>query len=232
MKGYMKRIDEFNEEDLSAMFGLMNEFYDNMDENVFRKDFFEKNYCLVLYDEESGKIVGFSTQKLMSVKVGNKEINGVFSGDTIIHKEYWGDTELFKVWARFWFPYAEKYDEFYWFLICKGYKTYRILPTFWQSFYPNCRSETPEYEKNIIDAYAAKLYPNEYNVETGVIEYQKVKDKLKDGVADVDEHRIKNKDIAFFCHANPNYFAGNDLACLARINIKDLKKRVPALLFS
>lgn len=229
LKGFIKPIKEYTEAEISAMYSLMDEFYDNTDEAVFRRDFFDKDYCLALYLED-GKLVGFTTQKVLEIDVDGKKVNGMFSGDTIIHKDYWGDIELFRVWARFWFDFAEKYDEFYWFLICKGYKTYRIMPLFWKEFYPNYRMETPEYEQKIIDAYASHLYPDEYNSKTGVIEYKKVKDKLKDGVANVGEREMKNKDIAFFCKANPNFADGNDIACLAKIDINILKRRVPELL--
>lgn len=230
LKGFIKPVKEYSEAEISAMYLLMDEFYDNTDEAVFRRDFFDKDYCLALYLED-GSLVGFTTQKVLELDVEGKKVNGMFSGDTIIHKDYWGDIELFKVWARFWFDFAEKYEEFYWFLICKGYKTYRIMPLFWKEFYPNYRMETPEYEQKIINAYASYLYPDEYNPKTGVIEYKSVKDKLKNGVANVGEREMKNKDIAFFCKANPNYADGNDIACIAKIDKKILKKRVPELLF-
>ena len=232
LKGEVKRIHEFTEEQLSAMYRIMAEFYDDTKEEVFRKDFADKDYCLVLRNEE-GRIVGFTTQKVMEVPVGNRTVKGVFSGDTIIHKDYWGDTELFKVWANFWFDYADRLEEdLYWFLICKGYKTYRMLPVFWSEFYPNYRTETPEEMKRIIDAYGAQLYPEEYNPDTGVVEYKTVKDKLKGGVADIGERELRNKDIAFFCEKNPGYKNGNDIACLAKIDRKILKKGVGELLFT
>lgn len=230
LKGFVKPICEFGKTEISDMYSLMSEFYDNTDESVFHRDFFDKDYCLVLYNEED-KVVGFTTQKVMELDIDGRKIHGIFSGDTIIHKDYWGDIELFRVWARFWFEFAEKYEEFYWFLICKGYKTYRMLPLFWTEFYPNYRCETPAYEQKIIDAYATKIYPDEYNSDSGVIEYRGIKDKLKTGVADVGAHEMKNKDIAFFCKANPDYVKGNDIACLAKIDKTVLKKRVVELLF-
>lgn len=229
LKGFVKPIGEYGESEIAAMYGLMSRFYDNTDEAVFRRDFSDKDYCLALYHETDG-LVGFTTQKVMEISVDGKTVHGMFSGDTIIHKAYWGDIELFRVWARFWFDFAEKYEDFYWFLICKGYKTYRILPLFWAEFYPNYRCETPEYAKKIIDAYAKKLYPDEYNPESGVVEYRSVKDKLKSGVADVGEREMKNKDTAYFCRVNPNYTEGCDLACMARIDRAALKKRVAELL--
>jgi len=230
LRGEVKQIAEFTEKDISDMYCLMYQFYDDTKEEVFRKDFLDKEYCLVLYNDKSD-IVGFTTQKIIEVDVKGKTVHGVFSGDTIIHKDYWGDVELFKVWANFWFPYAEQYDEFYWFLICKGYKTYRMLPVFWTEFYPNYKYETPEYEQCIMDAYGKYLYPEDYNPTSGVVEYRFTKDKLKMGVADIGEKELKNKDIAFFCEKNPNYIKGNDLVCLAKIDKEVLKKRVRGSLF-
>lgn len=230
LKGQIKPIGEYTETEIAEMYTLMNTFYDNVKEEVFRRDFFEKDYCLVLH-HDTGGLVGFTTQKLVDLNIDGKTVRGMFSGDTIIHKDYWGDIELFKVWARFWFEYARQYEEFYWFLICKGYKTYRILPLFWTEFYPNRKAATPEYEQKIIDAYATLLYPEEYNPATGVIEYRSVKDKLKDGVADIGERELKNKDVAYFVERNPEYMNGNDLACVAKIDKELLKKAVLGMLF-
>ncbi len=230
LKGQIKPVREYTKEEQDAMYRLMAAFYDNTSESIFRKDFLDKDYCLCLYHERDG-LVGFTTQKVMTVDIGGREIHGIFSGDTIIHKEHWGDMQLFKTWADFWFDFAKQYDEFYWFLICKGYKTYRMLPLFFTEFYPNYRVRTPVYERSIIDAYASKLYGREYNQENGVIEYRTVKDKLKQGVADVGSREMKNRDIAFFCQANPGYIQGNDLACLAKIDKALLKKRAANILF-
>lgn len=231
LKGKILPVSEFSAADISVMYALMAEFYDDTDEQVFLRDFRDKDYCLALYHDTDG-LVGFTTQKVMSLDVDGRIVHGIFSGDTIIHKSHWGDMELFKVWARFWFDYAQRYDEFYWFLICKGYKTYRILPLFWTEFYPARGKETPDNMQRIIDAYAEKMYPNEYDKTDGVIKYDHVKDKLKAGVADVGEHEMKNKDIAFFCEKNPSHVCGNDLACIAKIDKSALKKRAVELLFN
>ena len=231
LSGQVKKIGDYTREEIDAMYRLMEEFYDHTDPEVFRRDFFAKDYCLALYGD-GGMPVGFTTQKLIRLEVDGKTVHGVFSGDTIIHKQYWGSTELFRVWANFWFPYASQFDSFYWFLICKGYKTYRMLPVFWKVFYPNFRYETPEEEKRIIDAYASYLYPEEYNPVSGVVEYQGIKDRLKDGVADIGKRERRNRDVSFFAAQNPGYLQGNDLACLAKIDPKLLRPGIWELLFS
>ena len=230
LTGEVRPISEYTDADKERMYALMTEFYDNVDREVFYHDFNDKNYCLTLTHESEG-LVGFTTQKVLALDVDGKLVHGMFSGDTIIHKDYWGSTELFRIWARFWFEYAASYEEFYWFLICKGYKTYRILPLFWTEFYPQTGTPTPDVEQRIIDAYATKLYPNEYNPRSGVIEYTSTKDKLKEGVADIGEKQLRNRDTAYFVERNPGYARGNDLACLARIDKSLLKPRVLGLLF-
>lgn len=229
LKGNVLKISEISEDNKNTMFGLMDEFYDNMKYDVFLRDFNEKDFVIVLCDD--GKIKGFTTQKLMKFEVDGVEINGIFSGDTIIHKDYWGSTELFKCFAEYFFEYAKNFENFYWFVICKGYKTYRILPAFWKNFYPCCSLKTPEFEQKIMDSYAEMIYHDEYNPSTGVVEYKKVKDKLKCGVADIGEKELKNKNTAFFVKANPGYINGNDLVCLAKIDMDELKHAAVKLLF-
>ncbi|MBR3630973.1 MAG: hypothetical protein IKN55_10970 [Oscillospiraceae bacterium] len=228
MTGRIVPVAEITEQDIRAMYALMQTYYEQTDEAVFRRDMAEKDYVLTL--REGQEIVGFSTQRVLTVQVEGKDVSGVFSGDTIIRRDHWGEQELFRIWSQFWFPYARNYEEFWWFLICKGYKTYRILPTFWEEFYPTYRQETPAHEQAVMDAYAKALYPEEYDAASGVIVYQHEKDRLRPGVADADARRLKNKDIAYFCERNPGHALGNDLVCLARMDVSVMKRRSPAVL--
>ncbi|MGV8906881.1 MAG: hypothetical protein ACOH15_09805 [Acetobacterium sp.] len=218
-----------NEKDKETMYQLMNAFYDDVRPDAFDKDLREKDYCILLLDE-AGVIRGFSTQKIMKMEVNGENIIGVFSGDTIIHKDYWGSAELFKIFARYFINYGKQYKTFYWFLISKGYKTYKMLPLFFDHFYPNYQEKTPAVEQSIMNAFGKFKYPLEYNQKTGVICYQGVTDKLKAGVADITEKRLKDKNIQFFIQANPDYFKGNDLVCLARLEEGNLKKSVQRML--
>ena len=218
-----------NDKDKETMYNLMNAFYDDVMPEVFAKDLGEKDYCILLLDE-GGAIKGFSTQKIMELEVHGQSVFGVFSGDTIIHRDYWGSSELFKIFARYFINYGKQYQTFYWFLISKGYKTYKMLPLFFDHFYPNYKAKTPGFEQAIIDAFGGNKYPGEYDEKTGVICYQGVKDKLKAGVADITGKRLKDKHIQFFIQENPDYFKGNDLVCLARLDEENLKKSVKRML--
>lgn len=229
LKGKVIEREELGSRDIEEMYQLMTEFYDNVERDTFLKDLSDKKYCIILRDEQ-GSIKGFSTQKIVNFEIDGKEIYGIFSGDTIIHKSSWGSLELFRTFADFFFDVGESYEEFYWFLIVKGYKTYKILPAFFKEFYPNCLIETPEQMKKIMDSFGENFYPDEYNRETGVIEYKKIKDKLKEGVADITERRLRDRDIKFFQERNPEYFRGNDMVCITRLKRENLLDEVKPLL--
>ena len=229
LSGKLEEIKALSAEDIDMMYELMDTFYDNMTRKNFMEDLSRKDYCIVLRDE-AGVIRGFSTQQIMHIPMGNSFVHGVFSGDTIIHKDYWGSAELFKIFARSFFKYEEQYGDFYWFLICKGYKTYRILPTFYNTFYPNYKEETPDEIRDIIDAFGRFYNPGDYDERTGVLCYKGVKDRLKENVADVSKERLKDKNIAFFVERNPDYIKGNDLACITKLSRSNLSARMQKLL--
>lgn len=226
IKSKVKLISNITEAEKKEMFQLMKEFYDNVDEQIFIIDLLDKDYCIILYNEEN-IVKGFSTQKEIFVEVDGKQIKGIFSGDTIIHKDYWGRMDLYKEFARKFVKNGS--EEYYWFLISKGYKTYKMLPLFFKEFYPNYKVETPLNEKKIMDAFGLSMYPRDYNKETGVNEYKSIKDKLKEGVADITEKQLKDKDIRFFIEKNPGYIYGNDLVCLAKLNQENLRKTAERL---
>ena len=165
------------------------------------------------------------------LKVNNSDVEGVFSGDTIIHKDYWGSLELYKIFGKKYVKFqGNDKNDFYWFLISKGYKTYRILPSFFNEFYPAYSGSTPTKIKEIIDSFGTKYYPEEYNRNTGVIEYKQIKDRLKVGVADITEDKLKNKHISFFKSINPGYIKGDDVVCLTSLKSDNLKPIIKKLI--
>lgn len=229
LKGSIIEIKDINEESINEMYQLMANFYDNVDYNVFLKDLYNKDYCIIL--KENDTIRGFSTQKVINFTLNDKVIYGIFSGDTIIHKENWGSLELFQIFAKFFFDLGMQYDNFYWFLIVKGYKTYKILPAFFNSFYPTYRYDMPPEIKQIADRFGEVFYKDEYNKTNGIIEYKSIKDKLKKGVADITDDKLQDLDIKFFSQSNPDYINGNDMVCITELRLENLKEKAKPILF-
>lgn len=218
-------IVDITHKERTQMLHLMQEFYDNVSQQNFNDDLEKKHYCIMLYNED-GDLMGFSTQKEISLEVDGEIINGIFSGDTIIHKDYWGSLDLHKEFAR---KFIKEDEDYYWFLISKGYKTYKMLPVFFEDFYPNYKNGTPAFEKRIMDKFGETLYPDDYDKDSGVIKYKDVKDKLKQGVADITERQLRDKDINYFLDINSNYTDGDDLVCLTKLSQDNLRRTAKRL---
>ena len=229
LQGKMVAVDQLNDRDRANLYRLMDAFYDDVTQEVFHRDLEEKNHCILLLDK-AGTIQGFSTQRILQVEVAGQQVTGVFSGDTIIHPEHWGSLELFKVFAHHFIADQKGQEPLYWFLISKGYRTYKMLPLFFNEFYPDYRRKTPDFEQAVIHAFGLSRYPENYDPGDGVIHYQSVKDKLKPGVADVTERQRRDPDVAYFLEANPGYVRGNDLVCLARLAEENLNRTARRLL--
>ncbi|MBT8338716.1 MAG: hypothetical protein KJP07_01765 [Desulfatitalea sp.] len=79
--------------DRKEMYELMALYYDNVTAANFYKDLSEKRWVLMMRDK-CNRIMGFSTMKLIDLEITGKIKKVIFSGDTIIHKDYWGQVEF------------------------------------------------------------------------------------------------------------------------------------------
>jgi hypothetical protein len=199
-----------------AMFALMNRYYENVRRDVFEAHLDEKQWVIQVLHPR-GELCGFSTQMLLEVTISGRPITALFSGDTIIDRAYWGDTVLTHVWGRFALSLMdERTDtELYWFLISKGYKTYRFLPVFFHTFYPHPERPTPEWEQVILDGLARAKYPRDYDAARSVIRAGAGHDRLRSGVADITPQRLRDPFVRFFRARNPGHVHGEELCCLA-----------------
>ena len=116
-----------------------------------------------------------------------RPVIALFSGDTVIDRGYWGDSALMHVWGRFALTLIDERpeSELYWFLIAKGYKTYRFLPVFFHEFDPHPARTTPDRARAVIDALARNKYPRDFDADRGVIRAGAGHDRLRSGVAEI-----------------------------------------------
>jgi hypothetical protein len=200
-----------------AMFVLMDRHYVNVQRPVFDADLDEKQWVIQVCDPLNGRLCGFSTQRLLDVEVEGRPVKTLFSGDTIIDREHWGDQALVHVWGRFALSLIDAYPgaELYWFLISQGYKTYRFLPVFFHEFYPRHDVQTPPWVLPVIDALARFRYAEEYDAATNVIRATPNQYRLRDGIADITSERLNDPHVYFFQTRNPGHRRGDELCCLA-----------------
>jgi hypothetical protein len=218
LHGEIQRVTNISDESIGEMYGLMTSHYEGVNRDIFQRDLLEKRDVIVLRDSEENQIKGFSTLMLLEEVVDESPVTALFSGDTIIDKEYWGTNELPKWWGKYAFNLIDEMPgkELYWFLMSKGYKTYRFLPVFFNEF--------PEREKRVLDSLAFSKFPDNYDSDTGVICFEGKKDHLKQGVADIDNSRMNNPDIKYFVERNPGWQQGDELVCIVKLTKDNFNK--------
>lgn len=226
LNGTVHRPGDLRAAQQGRMCALLNDFFENVSQEQFEADLAEKEWVFV-FSDQAGTIQGFSTLMRLNIDVDGQPVVAVYSGDTIIHPDFWHEMELPKLWGKHVFDlaadvHAQTPDAtVYWFLISSGYKTYRFLPVFFQRFYPSYRQPTPGHIQRTIDALARYKFGDQYDPATGVIRLA-ASSPLREGVAQVDERRLKNRDIAFFVEKNPGHAAGEQLACLVEIELSNI----------
>ncbi len=212
-------------ETVKEMFRLMCCYFDGMNWNDFRIDLMEKQWVIILSCQDTGAVFGFSTLYFSTTDFNGKTIGFFFSGDTIIHRDYRGSLLLEREWLKLVFRKVEEEPlmEWYWFLVCKGYRTYRYLPVYFKSYFPSPGVEGERREKEILDYLAFSRFGNRYSRESGVVK-GKGDYRLKQGVGEITPRLLNDPRIAFFNTRNPGWHSGDELACLVRLERNNLRR--------
>jgi len=205
------------------MYLLFERYYEGVSRDVFEQDLNDKDDVILLRDM-SGRIMGFSTSKLITHENGGQQVSAIFSGDTVVERSYWGDLSLVGAFMNL---AAQKKAEskgrlLYWFLIVKGHRTFRYLPLFFRSFYPNWRSETPGEIQSLMDSLALERFGSDYDCASGTVRFSTLGCRLRSGFADIPGKDVKRDEVQFFLQMNPDYRKGNELVCLAEIREENL----------
>lgn len=219
--GQLTPIVNLTDRQRGEMFALMDRYYCGMSRETFDADLNEKQWVIQLVEPDTQSIRGFSTQMLISLNVDGRRVRGLFSGDTIIDHHYWGSTALTQAWGRMTLDLIDGHDdcELYWFLISKGFRTYRFLPVFFHEFYPRFDLETPRDVVRLIDAFAGDKYPAHYDSASGIIRVGNGnRCRLRDGVGEISTGRQRDPHVQFFSERNPGHVNGDELCCLAPLS--------------
>ena len=207
--------------DRDRMYDLLAMYFAGTTRDRFEADLGEKEAVVLLRDVR-GRIQGFSTYMRIELPLDGLDIVAFFSGDTIVAKEYWGETILSRLWSQTVFAEADRIvaghpsAQIYWFLICSGYKTFRFLPVFFREFYPHPASATPPTVSRILNSLGRRKFGQHYNVASGIVRLPHAT-PLRSGVADLTAHRLRDPLVAFFTAMNPHHDEGDELACITRI---------------
>jgi len=203
---------------IERMFTLFEEYYEEVAFEAFAADLSKKDDVILLVDGR-GEVQGFSTMKNLTVEVGGRTVRGLFSGDTVVARAYWGQRVLGRAFLAYLFRKKARHPfaPYWWFLISKGFKTYLLMANNFEEYYPRPEGPTPPAEQAVLDAFASALYPGEYDPATGLISFDSSHGQVRRGVADITSELLENPKIAHFQRKNPTWFRGTELACIARM---------------
>jgi hypothetical protein len=216
-------------EERDEMYGLLQTYFVGTSRARFEADLLEKESVFFLRDVASGKVKGFSTLMRWATSIDGRDVLAFFSGDTIVDREYWGETVLSRIWGQTVLAEVDRAlatnptTAVYWFLICSGYKTWRFLPVFFREYYPNPSGDTPPQVRRILDALASAKFGNQYLPEAGIVRLHDAT-PLRDGIASLTDERLRDPHVAFFARMNPGHAHGDELACLAELSRANLTR--------
>jgi hypothetical protein len=215
--GQLVRTADITPSQREKMFALMESYYEGVERATFDADLDEKEWVVQIIDEETNRLKGFSTQMLLEAEVSGRTVLALFSGDTIVDSDARGERSLFQVSGWFVRSLMDTYPgvELYWFLISKGYKTYRFLPLFFHEFYPRHDLPTPTRFAAVIDALAGSKFPATYDHALGIVKAGPCSCRLRHGIADITPDRLQDPHVSFFAGRNPRHALGDELCCIA-----------------
>ncbi|MDT8389973.1 MAG: hypothetical protein RRC34_05630 [Lentisphaeria bacterium] len=218
------RQENVSSSDREAMFSLQLRHYDGVAAGAFACALADKDWVIQLRDSD-GKIVGFSTQKLFRIPAAGRERSFLFSGDTIVSPEHWMESTLAGAFGhlmkRVW---EETAYDCHWFLITKGFRTYRFLPVFFKHFIPWHGQTAAEWElADLLKAVAQARFGKDYDPCSGLIT-PAGGDRLCPELAAIPESRRRDPHVSYFVARNPRYAQGVELACLASIDPDNLNR--------
>jgi len=204
---------------IQSMFRVFSENFEGATMETFERDLDNKNWVILLRDSTSNEIEGFSTLALYETIFNHKPLSVVYSGDTIIRREYWGTPQLPSTWIK---TVLEKsvnmIQPLYWLLISSGYKTYRFLTVFYKEFYPRYDALTPPDIQSLMEHLATQRFGSDYHCEEGVVRFRDGATPLREGVAEVTDSRLHDPHVAFYLERNPGYVNGDELVCITRVH--------------
>lgn len=204
-----------------SMFVLLRSHFVGVDSGTFERDLLQKNWVILLEDHR-GVLRGFSTLLVYPEQAGGAAITVVYSGDTIVAREWWGSAALPLTWLRAVREIAPLYGspEVYWLLLTSGFRTYRFLPVFFRDFLPR-RDRTGAAGAALLTSLATAQFGSRFDPAAGIVRFDRPQ-VLAPELLEVPRGRIADPHVAFFLERNPGYVHGDELVCLARIGDDNL----------
>jgi hypothetical protein len=216
--GYTISVPDLAPSDRERMFQLLSDAYLGVTRQAFDRDLAAKEHAILLRSVE-GDIVGFSTQVRLRLALPDRPVVAVFSGDTIVAKQHRGSFATAREICRYFRRALEEHpqDEVYWLLMCKGWRTYRVLRLLFRDYSPRADGHDPKAFREVADAFGNARYRGFYQSSSRLIVFPGETQRIRPGSSEAIDHRRSDPDLLFFEKANPGHERGTELVSVAPI---------------
>lgn len=228
LKAVYRSVNKIDVHDIRQMYGIYCQYYENTSWDIFLRDLSKKTGAFLLICPKEQRVVGFSTIMTTDMMVQGKLSRGVFSGDTIIEKAYWGSRALQLAFYKFMLTEKARHPRktIYWLLISKGFKTYLLLANNFVTYYPHPENKH-SYLADVVDDYCQQMFAEYYDADKKILDFGGDYQCLKGDVADITESmRRANSKINYFEECNPEWRRGTELPCVGVFDFKNLSQYV------
>ena len=218
-----QRLANISVTDVRRMYEVFAQYYVNAPLETFLADLSRKSGAFLVRRRSDQQIVGFSTVNRFGMTVEGRPVIGIFSGDTLIERAYWGSRALQLAFTRFVFGIRLRHPRtpIYWCLISKGYKTYLLLANNYPRYYPNIEGKHAELAP-VVRQYCEQLFPGRLDEARMLLDFGDNAQCLADDAAPITEAaRRRYPKIAFFERRNPSWQQGTELPCVGRLDWYD-----------
>jgi hypothetical protein len=223
MTTMIARANQVTPAEQAAMYSVFARYYVNADAVRFATDLKEKDW-VIQFRNEAAEIVGFSTFQLYRHSGAAGNILIIYSGDTIIDRDYRHTGNLAGAFGSFLVKTIEAYPDtpIYWLLTTKGARTYRFPPVFFKIFYPVHNRQTPQSIQALMDEVAGDKFGSDYSTATHIVTHHGKRDWLCASEHDPVLLSRNDPHIRFFLAKNPGYLQGDELVCLTEVSKENL----------
>jgi hypothetical protein len=232
LKGAISRREALTELQRAQMLALMQLCYAGVSAERFTKDLEEKQYVILLSLRRTGELVGFSTLRVTEDVMGGSPVELVYSGDTVIHPDHWGQKELQVQFIRFtaWRRLRRPMRPLLWLLLSGGYKTYLLSVNTFPRTLPRHDWDAPPERVTFLHELAARWFGGQYDAGRGILRFEIENYRVRDGIAPIDRAAAAHPHIVFFAERNPGHVEGEELVCLTEIRLRDLALAIGRIL--
>jgi len=223
--------EDLSEEMIARMHGLMETCYDHVSFERFTEDLARKDWVMILPDP-SGEIQGFSTLALNPCGLEESEYDVLYSGDTVIHPEYWGGQALVRgFFDKVGDILASRGKPLFWYLLSKGHRTYMYLPLFFKRYFPAVEQSREFPRGSSLAAFCSeRLFPGNWQPDRGILHFSECHGQVNEGLAEDTRSRAGHPQVDFFMERNPGFAEGDELVCVTELSLENLRRPSTRLL--